>query len=66
VGVPRYGYYEEILNTDSALYGGENVGNHGGRSTEAIPAHNFQDSLSLTLPPLGALFLKLGKEAQRL
>jgi 1,4-alpha-glucan branching enzyme len=63
VGVPLYGYYEEILNTDSVLYGGENVGNDGGRQTEAIPAHNFQDSVGLTLPPLGALFLKLGTKA---
>jgi hypothetical protein len=37
------------------------VGNDGGRQTEAVPAHNFQDSLRLTLPPLGALFLKLGE-----
>jgi 1,4-alpha-glucan branching enzyme len=65
VGVPGYGYYEEILNTDSVLYGGENVGNTGGRHTEAVPAHNFQDSVSLSLPPLGALFLKLRKTEEK-
>ena len=30
VGVPSGGYYREILNTDSEIYGGSNVGNHGG------------------------------------
>src|SRR4029079_8925611 len=30
IGVPRGGYYREILNTDSDIYGGSNVGNHGG------------------------------------
>jgi 1,4-alpha-glucan branching enzyme len=59
VGVPRFGHYAEILNTDAAVYGGGNVGNFGGRAAEAVPAHNFQESLSLSLPPLGAVWLKL-------
>jgi 1,4-alpha-glucan branching enzyme len=63
VGVPRHGFYTEILNTDSVLYGGGNVGNTGGRRSEATPAHNYPDSVRLTLPPLAALFLKLGEEA---
>src|SRR5690606_27831381 len=59
VGVPRYGRYVEILNTDAGIYGGGNVGNLGGKDAEGVPAHNFQDSLSLTLPPLGAVWLRL-------
>jgi 1,4-alpha-glucan branching enzyme len=59
VGVPEYGWYAEILNTDSALYGGGNVGNTGGVQADEIAAHNFSSSLRLTLPPLGALFLKM-------
>jgi 1,4-alpha-glucan branching enzyme len=58
IGVPRFGHYAEILNTDAALYGGGNVGNFGGQTAEAIPAHNFSDSLSLSLPPLGAVWMK--------
>ena len=28
-GVPEEGFYEEILNTDSELFGGSNMGNGG-------------------------------------
>jgi 1,4-alpha-glucan branching enzyme len=55
VGVPRGGYYRELLNTDSALYGGSNVGNAGGLMAEAQPTHGHDHSLLLKLPPLGAL-----------
>ena len=58
IGVPAPGTYTELLNTDSAYYGGRNQGNTGQVQTEAIPAHGFPQSLNLTLPPLAALFLK--------
>ncbi|MDR2697191.1 MAG: 1,4-alpha-glucan branching protein GlgB [Holophagales bacterium] len=61
VGVPQSGVYKEALNTDSAYYGGWNHGNLGEIKTENIPAHNHQQSLRMTLPPLSALFLKLIK-----
>jgi 1,4-alpha-glucan branching enzyme len=59
VGVPQPGYYQEILNSDSAHYGGSNVGNDGGRATEDVYWHGYAQSLSLTLPPLGTIMLKL-------
>jgi len=58
VGVPREGFYQEILNTDAAHYGGSNVGNLGGLASEPVPAQGRPHSLTLTLPPLAALFLK--------
>ena len=58
IGVPAPGTYVELLNTDSAYYGGRNQGNTGRVETEAIPAHGFPQSLNLVLPPLAALFLK--------
>jgi 1,4-alpha-glucan branching enzyme len=58
IGVPEPGHYAEILNSDSELYGGSNVGNGGGVTTEAVPAHGFDQSLRLTVPPLGCLYLK--------
>ncbi len=58
IGVPSPGAYVELLNTDSAYYGGRNEGNTGRVVAEAIPAHGFPQSLNLTLPPLAALFLK--------
>jgi 1,4-alpha-glucan branching enzyme len=58
IGVPEPGWYAELMNSDSWLYGGSNVGNGGGVATEAIPAHGFDQSLCLTVPPLGCLLLK--------
>lgn len=58
VGVPRAGHYEEILNTDAAIYGGSNVGNLGGMNAGGQAWQGRQHSLALTLPPLGAVFMK--------
>ena len=58
LGVPHPGFYQEILNTDSALYGGSNVGNHGGVAASSDPCHGHPFSLCVTLPPLAALFFK--------
>jgi 1,4-alpha-glucan branching enzyme len=57
VGVPRPGYYREVVNTDAALYGGGDVGNAGGVSSEPVPWHGQPHSVVLTLPPLAALWL---------
>jgi 1,4-alpha-glucan branching enzyme len=57
-GVPESGWYRELLNSDSERYGGSNMGNGGGAPTEAIPAHGFEHSISVTVPPLGFLLLK--------
>jgi 1,4-alpha-glucan branching enzyme len=58
VGVPDAGFYTEILNSDASLYGGSNVGNGGGKETEHVAAHGFEQSIRLTLPPLACLYLK--------
>jgi 1,4-alpha-glucan branching enzyme len=58
VGLPGPGYWTEVLNSDAGLYGGGNVGNGGGVPAEAIPFHGRPYSAALTIPPLGAVFLK--------
>jgi 1,4-alpha-glucan branching enzyme len=58
VGVPRAGFWEEILNTDSKDYGGTGHGNLGGVEASPIPFHGRPHSLNLILPPLGAAFFK--------
>jgi 1,4-alpha-glucan branching enzyme len=60
VGVPRPGLWHEVLNTDSAFYGGSNLGNGGAVATSPLQSHGEAQSLELTLPPLAALFLCLG------
>ena len=52
-GVPEEGFYEEILNTDSEMFGGTNLGNGGMVSSRPIPKHNRPHSIAVTLPPLG-------------
>jgi len=58
VGVPREGYWRELLNSDAREYGGSGTGNMGRVLAQTEPAHGRPYSLSLTLPPLGAIFLK--------
>ncbi|MGI8505869.1 MAG: alpha amylase C-terminal domain-containing protein [Solirubrobacteraceae bacterium] len=45
------------MNTDSAYYGGSDVGNLGGVAPEPIPWHDQPFSAELTLPPLAAIWL---------
>jgi 1,4-alpha-glucan branching enzyme len=59
VGVPAPGYYREILNTDSSLYGGSNTGNGGGVHSEPQPWMDQPHSIVLTLPPLAGILLRL-------
>ena len=59
IGVPEPGYYKEILNSDSDYYWGTNIGNAGGQVTESISRHGHPQSLSLILPPLATIMLKL-------
>jgi 1,4-alpha-glucan branching enzyme len=58
LGVPYGGTWRELINTDAVDYGGSGVGNHGGVEAEQVRHHGRPWSIRLTLPPLGALFLK--------
>ena len=60
IGVPAGGPYTELVNSDSEVYGGGNVGNGGVIFTEPIASHGHSHSLRLHLPPLGFLLLKPG------
>src|SRR6201993_3267023 len=53
VGVPREGFFKEVLNSDAPLYGGGGQGNFGGLEAVALPNHGQPYSLNMTLPPLG-------------
>jgi 1,4-alpha-glucan branching enzyme len=58
-GVPQAGFYEEILNTDSEIFGGSNLGNGGGRSSDPVPSHGRENSIAVTLPPLAVVVFRL-------
>lgn len=57
IGVPFGGTWQEILNSDATLYGGSGQGNMGSVETAPVPFHGRPCSLTLTVPPLGVVFL---------
>ncbi|RMH56691.1 MAG: 1,4-alpha-glucan branching protein GlgB [Candidatus Hydrogenedentota bacterium] len=64
IGLPRKGFYREILNTDSLYYGGSNVGNGGGIQAVESPSHGLPCSATLTLPPLATLWLEVPRDTR--
>ena len=50
--------WQEVLNTDAALYGGANLGNAGAAmAVRPVAANGRPASIVLTLPPLATLYL---------
>ncbi|MEV3989103.1 1,4-alpha-glucan branching protein GlgB [Streptomyces sp. NPDC049837] len=58
VGLPSSGDWTEVLNTDAAAYGGSGVTNPGTVRAEDVPWQGLPASAELTLPPLGAVWLR--------
>jgi 1,4-alpha-glucan branching enzyme len=58
IGVPRGGFWEEVLNSDAPLYGGSGQGNLGGLHTAPVPCHGRDYMLTITVPPLGMVVFK--------
>ena len=58
VGVPKGGFYKEVMNSDSGSYWGGNMGNFGGIWAEDVPWHGRVSSLSLAIPPLSMVVMK--------
>jgi 1,4-alpha-glucan branching enzyme len=58
LGVPEPGFYYEIFNSDSSYYSGSNVGNGSGCHSQPINAQGRENSIEVTLPPLGLVLLK--------
>jgi 1,4-alpha-glucan branching enzyme len=59
IGVPEAGAYTELMNSDSEIYGGGNLGNSGVVFAEPIASHGHDHSLRLNLPPLAMLMLRI-------
>ena len=58
IGVPQPGFWRELLNSDAKEYGGSGQGNLGRVEAAPIPFHGRSYSLTITLPPLAAVFFK--------
>jgi 1,4-alpha-glucan branching enzyme len=61
IGAPVGGHWRELLNSDAPMYGGSGQGNLGGVDAAPVGRHGHLHSVTLTLPPLGAIFLKPGE-----
>ena len=55
-GCPVAGRWDEVLNTDAAEFGGSGVGN-GEVWTDDVAWHGHPQSVAMTLPPLGVVWL---------
>ena len=64
IGVPKYGLYDEVFNSDEERFGGSGVVNGNNIKTEAMKIHGFDQGLSLTLPPLSVIYLRCAKELE--
>ena len=58
IGVPLGGAWREIFNSDSAFYGGSNVGNEGRVAAQQFAAHGQPYSVEIVLPPLATIYLR--------
>jgi 1,4-alpha-glucan branching enzyme len=52
IGLPAAGRWTEVLNSDSANYGGSNSGNMGGKVAEPRESHGHAYSAEFALPPM--------------
>jgi 1,4-alpha-glucan branching enzyme len=57
VGLPHAGRWVQLLNTDAEDFGGSGVGNPDELVTDDLPWHGMDQSVALTLPPLGVVWL---------
>ncbi|MFK7929999.1 MAG: 1,4-alpha-glucan branching protein GlgB [Myxococcota bacterium] len=58
IGLPDADAWEPVLQSDDLAYGGSGVVMAGPITPESVPHHGFGGSVVVTLPPLGALWLR--------
>ena len=57
--MPEAGSWRERLNTDSAYYGGSNVGTPlAAAHSDAVPSHGRAQSIVITMPPLATVYFE--------
>ncbi len=58
IGVPEYGYYDEVFNSDDEKYGGYGITNGHRIMANEKPMHDSEWSINLSIPPMSAMFFK--------
>ena len=63
IGLPAVGVWKEILNSDASVYDGTGqFGNLGQVVAVEVPSHGYVASATVTIPPLGAVWLSFQPE----
>jgi 1,4-alpha-glucan branching enzyme len=55
VGLPKTGFWKEIVNSDAEIYGGSNCGNLGGVTSNQGKWHNQENFAEICLPPMSVV-----------
>jgi 1,4-alpha-glucan branching enzyme len=59
LGAPVAGTYKEILNSDDEAFGGTGAVHNKSVRTKKTPMHGFDQSITLTLPPMSTLYFEV-------
>ena len=63
LGVPRAGYWKELINSDAGEYGGSGIGNFGGAPSHPVTAHGRYHAIRITLPPHAVVDFRYEKQS---
>jgi 1,4-alpha-glucan branching enzyme len=58
LGVPKAGFWKEVLNSDAHEYWGSGMGNQGGVVARSIASHGRPHSVEIIIPPLGVVYFR--------
>ena len=59
MGAPVAGSYKELLNSDDAAFGGSGLHHNKNVRSKKVPMHGFDQSITITLPPLSAVYFEV-------
>ena len=65
IGVPCDGTYSEVFNSESEKFGGCGITNGNEVKSEKLPMHGFEQSISLTLPPMSVMFFNCNQKSNK-
>ena len=65
LGAPNSGTYKEILNSDDEAFGGSGSVHNKAVRTKKKPLHGFEQSITITLPPMSVLYFEVPAKRTR-
>ena len=65
LGAPNSGTYKEILNSDDEAFGGAGTVHNKAVRSKKKPLHGFEQSITITLPPMSVLYFEVPAKRAR-